>query len=54
MGVRNYSSLNALSGGSLVVTKFSNTLRRRAIPKSIYANITGERIIYKRQEQIGP
>jgi|GEM_PF-2530215 len=50
MGVRNYTSLNTLSGGSLVVRKFSNTLRRRAIPKSIYANITGERIIYKRQE----
>ena len=50
MGVRNYSSLNALSGGSLVVRKFSKTLRRRAIPKDIYANITGERIIYKRQE----
>jgi hypothetical protein len=50
MGVRNYTSLNALSGGSLVVTTFSKTLRRRAIPKSIYANITGDRIIYKRQE----
>lgn len=50
MGVRNYTSLNTLSGGSLVVRKFSKTLRRRAIPKSIYANITGERIIYKRQE----
>jgi len=50
MGVGNYTSLNTLSGGSLVVRKFSKTLRRRAIPKSIYANITGERIIYKRQE----
>ena len=50
MGVANYTSLNTLSGGSLVVRKFSKTLRRRAIPKSIYANITGERIIYKRQE----
>ena len=50
MGVRNYSSLDTLSGGSLVVRKFSKTLRRRAIPKDIYANITGERIIYKRQE----
>jgi len=50
MGVRNYTSMNTLSGGSLVVRKFSKTLRRRAIPKSIYANITGERIIYKRQE----
>lgn len=54
MGVRNYGSLNDLSGGSLVVRKFSNTLRRRAIPKSIYANITGERIIYKRQEMAMP
>ena len=54
MGVRNYTSLNTLSGGSLVVRKFSKTLRRRAIPKSIYANITGERIIYKRQELAMP
>lgn len=50
MAVRNYTSLNTLSGGSLVVRKFSKDLRRRAIPKSIYANITGERIIYKKQE----
>lgn len=50
MGVRNYDSLNTLSGGALVVRKFSKTLRRRAIPKDIYSNITGERIIYKRQE----
>ncbi|MGW8324075.1 MAG: hypothetical protein ACWGNI_00135 [Desulfobacterales bacterium] len=54
MGVRNYIDLNTLSGGSLAVRKFSNTLRRRAIPKDIYANITGERIIYKRQEMSMP
>ncbi|MEJ2066147.1 MAG: hypothetical protein P8X74_23190 [Reinekea sp.] len=50
MGVRNYSSLNSLAGGNLDVTQFHKTLRRRAIPKDIYANITGERIIYTRQE----
>jgi hypothetical protein len=50
MGVKNYDSLATLSGRSLVARKFSKTLRRQAIPKSIYANITGERILYKRQE----
>lgn len=54
MGVRNYTDLGTLSGNSLVVRKFSKTLRRQAIPKSIYANITGERIIYKRQEMPMP
>lgn len=54
MAVAQVTSLNALSGGSSVITNYSKELRRKAIPRDIYTNLRAEHVVYEGQRMSIP